>query len=319
MDTRLTRPAPPDIGATGVGHAHAKAILLGEHAVLYGAAAIAVPLPRLTATALATRTVGAHGITFSGVASEADGGLRRMAAAFAERTRWTADGVDVRVDCAIPSRRGLGSSAACARAAVLALAGLSRHHLDDRAVFDLVQESENVAHGRASGVDALATGSPAPILFRGGTATRARIGFDAVVVVADSGAAGRTREAVDLVRRGFDRVPGARERFVGDVVALTDAAVDDLARGDAVAFGERLTACHSLLKGLGLSTDLMDALVDAAITAGAAGGKLSGGGLGGCVVALAHPGTAGAVARAMTAAGAARTWAVPLGRSTDER
>ena len=37
----------------GVGRAHAKAIVLGEHAVVYGAAAIALPVPQMTVTASA--------------------------------------------------------------------------------------------------------------------------------------------------------------------------------------------------------------------------------------------------------------------------
>lgn len=45
-DSRRTR-------SVGIGRAHAKAILLGEHAVVYGAPAIALPIPQLTVTASA--------------------------------------------------------------------------------------------------------------------------------------------------------------------------------------------------------------------------------------------------------------------------
>ena len=56
-------------GRRGVGRAHGKAILLGEHAVVYGAPALAVPVTQLTATATATRSPwpggGADEISFA--------------------------------------------------------------------------------------------------------------------------------------------------------------------------------------------------------------------------------------------------------------
>ena len=58
-----------------------------------------------------------------------------------------------------------------------------------------------------------------------------------------------------------------------------------------------------------MSSTELDTIVSAARDAGALGAKLTGGGHGGCVVALASsPAHAGAVARATHAAGAVRTW-----------
>ena len=74
------------------------------------------------------------------------------------------------------------------------------------------------------------------------------------------------------------------------------------------------TANHELLAGAGLSTDLIDTLVETALSAGALGAKISGGGLGGCMIALTRePHRAQAVARRLRAAGAVRTWVVPVG------
>lgn len=329
----LPTPAPgvPDNRGSrlfGFGRAHAKAILLGEHAVVYGAPALAIPVPQLTVTASAAqsaRTPGRDGgISFAmtGSASgpvvmQATDGLRRLVAEFRETTGVTeGPHLDVLLDCAVPPGRGLGSSAACARAVVLALADLFGRDLDARTVFDLVQTAENVAHGTASGVDALATGAPSALLFTAGTAEEPDIGFDGVCVVADSGTAGRTKDAVALLRRAFERRPGARDEFVRRVTRLTRAAVRDLAAGRAEGLGTRLTACHALLADAGLSTPRIDALVDAALAAGSPGAKISGGGLGGCMIALAeNADLAPGIEERLRAAGAVRTWAVPLGRT----
>jgi mevalonate kinase len=80
-------------------------------------------------------------------------------------------------------------------------------------------------------------------------------------------------------------------------------------------FGARLTENHRLLHEIGISTDRIDGLVEAALAAGSLGAKISGGGLGGCMIALAgDPRGAEAVGRRLHKAGAVRTWVVPTGR-----
>lgn len=326
-------------GRRGIGRAHAKAILFGEHAVVYGAPALAIPLPQLTVTATATRYPGPDDgtdeISFAiagpgapSVAPLASGGLQHLVTEFKARTGIAGQMcADVLIDCTIPPGRGLGSSAACARAGVLALADVFDRRLDARAVYDLVQASEKVVHGRASGIDAFATGATSPLFFQAGTgrelpipmvgdgSTHPGSGFAGLFVIADSGVGGSTKDAVELLRRKFERDPHTQEAFVRQVSSLTDAALNDLAHGRSSDFGARLTENHRLLRDIGISTDRIDGLVEAALGAGGLGAKISGGGLGGCMIAFAEdPGRAEAVARCLREAGAVQTWVVPVGR-----
>ncbi|MFF2505898.1 mevalonate kinase [Streptomyces sp. NPDC058067] len=318
-------------GAVSTGRAHAKAILLGEHAVVYGTPALALPIPQLTATASAAwsghaaESPGDLTFTMTGSASravtaQAFDGLRRLTAAFKAHLGVTGGPhLDVSLDGAIPPGRGLGSSAANARAIILALAGLFGRKLAEDEVFDLVQEAENLTHGRASGVDAMAVGATAPLLFQAGRAQTLDIGCDGLFVIADSGTAGSTKEAIDLLRAGFRATPGTEKRFMHRASRLVDDAKASLAEGEPEEFGACLTEYHDLLRGAGLSTGPIDALVDAALQAGSLGAKITGGGLGGCVLAMSRPERAGEVARRLRAAGAVQTWAVPLRRPTHER
>ncbi len=63
-----------------------------------------------------------------------------------------------------------------------------------------------------------------------------------------------------------------------------------------------------------LSTEKIDGMVAAAMWAGSLGAKITGGGLGGCVLALTEPELASQVARGLHDAGAVQTWVVPLRR-----
>ena len=312
-------------GAVGIGRAHAKAIVLGEHAVVYGAPALALPVPQLTVTATAGRFAHrAHGagepvsFTMTGspsrpVVTQAFDGLARLAATFtaaigADLGRH----LDVVIDGGIPHGRGLGSSAAYARAVVLALADLYRHPLTEQQTFELVQSAENIAHGRSSGVDARAVGADGPLYFRAGHAEPATTGSDALFVIADSGVAGSTRDAVGLLRGHLAARPGAREAFVTAATALTEQAQGALAAGRDAELGGCLTHYHHLLRQAAVSTPGIDALVTAALAAGSHGAKITGGGLGGCMIALADPVTADQVTRRLHQAGAVQTWVVPL-------
>lgn len=86
-------------------------------------------------------------------------------------------------------------------------------------------------------------------------------------------------------------------------------------RAAASVLGELLTTHHEQLRRLGVSTDRIDAILEAALAAGAAGGKVNGSGGGGCLFALA-PGKEEAVMDAMRSAGGT-PWLVEVARLDD--
>jgi galactokinase len=102
-----------------------------------------------------------------------------------------------------------------------------------------------------------------------------------------------------LEQESYGHVTGEAERVT--------AAVDAMEKGDTAAFGALLLESHrSLRDRLRVSCPELDALVDAAMESGAAGARLTGGGFGGCIVALARRGCGARAGHAIVSAYAER-------------
>ena len=88
--------------------------------------------------------------------------------------------------------------------------------------------------------------------------------------------------------------------------------VDLLRTGDVVAIGPLMTASHlSLREDYEVTVPEVDTAVDAALAAGAYGARITGGGFGGCVLALIDTGRADPIGEAVAKAYAARGFAAP--------
>lgn len=297
------------------GSAHAKAILFGEHAVVYGAPAIAVPIHELAAEARVDSVAEGLRIEselFSGEAGAAPSKLQPIVTAIHAALAYCGAqdaAIRVQILSAIPHSRGLGSSAAVAAAVARAVTNWAGVQLTTAGLYDIVQQAERVAHGNPSGLDARAVTSEGAIRFDFGAVSPVRIGAPLSFVLADSGLAGSTAEAVGAVRVRREQNPQAMDRYMSHLAEIAEGAIEDLARGDRFAIGARMRDAHDMLQAIGVSSATLDGLVLAANEAGALGAKLTGGGLGGCIIALAHSAEhAEQLGSALRDAGATRTW-----------
>ena len=324
--------AGPALSRTGHGAAHAKSILLGEHAVVYGAPAIAIPIHELETLATVTLASGPGMLDsdlFTGPLETAPERLRPVLTALlaaSARIRGLepddrATPIDprlfpslhLRIRSTIPHERGLGSSAAVAAAIARAVHDAAEQQLDADALFALVQTSERAAHGNPSGIDARTVTSPVPIRFDRGDAQPITLGAPLLLTVADSGSSGSTTQAVGGVGRRREQAPQETDALLNRLAQIAEGAIADLESGAIEAVGARMAEAHDILHRVGVSSDQLDAIVDAAHRAGSPGAKLTGGGLGGCVIAVARDTAhADALGDAMRRAGAQHTWTVEV-------
>ncbi len=298
-----------------------KVILLGEHSVVYGRPAIAAPLSGLRATVTLTPHPGPLHIQAPAVGIDAplpdlpsDQPLARIILLTAEHYRFSPPRAVLRIESQIPVASGLGSGAAVSTAIVRALAAWYGVRPEPGQVSALVYEVEKIYHGTPSGIDNTVIAYEQPVYFvRGRSPEPFSPRFPLPLLIADSGVSSPTREVVGDLRRRWETDPTHYAALFDRIAAEVEAARRAIEAGDPPELGMRMNRNHELLREIGVSSPVLDRLVEAARRAGALGAKLSGAGWGGNVIALVDPLAAEEIERALREAGARNVWRTDVG------
>ena len=311
----------PAITATAPG----KAILVGEHAVVYGRPAIAVPVTQVQAKAAVFADIRgqpgeiwieASGINLSARLSqlpETNAFVRLVKAVTKELKIARFPSLRIIITSTIPIAAGLGSGAAVSVAAIRALSAFAGRPLADERVSALAFEQEKIFHGTPSGIDNTVITYAQPIYFMREHPHRPlHPAAPFTLVIADTGVRSPTAAAVTGVRERWQAEPDKYEAIFDQIAKVSDQARDCIENGEIRKLGALLDDNQSLLQEIGVSNPALDRLVDAARGAGAWGAKLSGGGMGGNMISVVDPTQAEEIATRLRAAGAVRTWVIDI-------
>ena len=283
-----------DVVDTPDGVAAGKVILLGEHAVVYGKHALALPIQNAVSATLLDEPT--------------DLPIPELEATIAlirNKLGVEDSPYSVHINSRLPLAMGLGASAAYAVA--IARAFNSKHGLglDDAAINDVAFECEKLAHGTPSGVDNTIATYGAPMLFSNDGSLNVQRLSDAEtppLVVACSHQSGRTKEQVANVRERHGHNPSQYDAIFAQIDALSLAGADAMRGVDHEELGRLMNICHGLLTAIEVSTPELEGMVSLARATGAVGAKMTGGGGGGSIVALC-PGRTAEVRDALKSAG----------------
>ncbi|RLT36781.1 MAG: mevalonate kinase [Chloroflexi bacterium] len=304
--------------------ASGKIILFGEHAVVYGRPAIAVPVAQVRATATVTDAPPGSGCT---IVAQDIGEETRLAAAAAThplalvlRLALEEAGIGAEPDWRfvltsdIPIASGLGSGAAISAALVRALLTHAGQPAPAETVSRLVYRSEELFHGTPSGIDNAVIAYERPVWFvKGQPPESFAVGQPFTLAIADSGIPSPTKESVGDVRRAWEADPAGYEAIFSRIADVVHGARRAIRDGNLAAIGALMNTNQQRLEELGVSSPALEKLIDAARAAGAKGAKLSGGGRGGNLIALVDEESAEAVQTALVNAGAKRVILTQVG------
>jgi mevalonate kinase len=317
-----------------VASAPAKIILLGEHFVVYGEPAIVLAIDKRAYAKVENRedkrlylrsvNLNLAGY-FENKTFKAEQGNQREAKLKFEPLKQIVEkvlekhgehvGLNIEITSTVPVAAGLGSSAAVAAAVTAAVGALLNVKMAREDVFRITYEAEKIVHGTPSGIDPAISTFGGALLFQMDTGFKPlEVNTDIPLIIGNTGVERSTRFQVEKVRNIREKYTRVMDHVFWAARETVLRAVDALKENDLDALGELMNIDHALLCGLGVSDESLEWLINAARKAGALGAKLTGGGGGGCMIALARNAELQQVLEAIQRAGG-----VPfMAKKTDE-
>lgn len=259
-----------------------KIYFFGEHAVVYGKAAIACAVDLRTRVSVrdAHDIMIRSSIGTTGLDTEKHPYVTRC---LMEMEQYISDGVDITIDSDLPPGSGLGSSAAVTIATLYAL---DIH-------FDLgfsLQDIAALGHAIEGKVQGAASPTDTFVSTMGGAVMlpdRQQLALpECSIVIGNTGRFSSTRELVARVRNLKETYPLTIEPVLDAIGSLSYYGETLINHKEYPGLGLLMNINHGLLDVLGAGCEELSTLVWASRKAGAWGAKTTGAGGGGCMVAI---------------------------------
>jgi mevalonate kinase len=280
---------------TATGTAHSKFILIGEHAVVHGQPAIAIPFSLIGVETFIDYVPGPVKLDsrlYYGPIQMAPQELQGIVSCITDTLEYLdlpCDDLVIRVHSSIPTGKGLGSSASVAVSIIRSLFDYADRDCTQEELLKLANIAETYAHGSPSGIDTLTITSDFPIWFeKDQPIQKVDVKEDLHFIVADSGQNADTRISVQSVTNLLKKAPRKIQRKLDRIGQLTHNTKEALEKASKHFLGTMLNEAQKELEYLGVSDAVLNRLIRFARQEGALGAKLTGGGNGGCIIALAQ-------------------------------
>ena len=282
----------------GKGSGFGKVILFGEHFVVHGVPGI---VSAIDSTNDATVKKTLNGITIKDERKASKGYAEEKRAQQLESIDriLRAMGIerntvsfDILLGGNLPGFSGLGASAASSVAIARAIAEEYEKKFSDERINEIAYEAEKAYAGTPSGIDNTAATFGGLLWFKknmsGGANTieKLHIRKPVEIIIGSTGVVANTKAMVEGVAERKRKHPEKYDSLFEQAEALALIGRKALLDFDLKKVGELMNENHRLLQQIEVSHEKLDFLVKLAMEQGAYGAKLTGGGGGGCMVAL---------------------------------
>jgi mevalonate kinase len=314
-----------------ISTAPGKTILFGEHAVVYGQPAIAVPVTERQAKVKIFPLIGSQTDQIQFIAPQIQFEKNyidldkhhpfRIALEqvknFLDISHYPA--CKIHLSSTIPISSGLGSSAAISVSLINALFSFVGYQASESLLSELAYKVEIEFHGTPSGIDNTVVAYRKPVYFQKGKDIEfINPGGNFTIIIADSGVSGNTKVAVARVRERWLNNTILFEEYFQKIGEIASHAKMALENGEQTILGNLMNANQELLRKIGVSHPSLENLIDISMKHGGLGAKLCSGGLGGNIIILTDLDKADILSELLLGNGASQTIIMTLGKENAE-
>ncbi len=273
----------------GEGYGYGKVILFNEHFVVYGVPAIASAIDKTTTASVQQSP---SGLVLHDERPATPGYKEDKKEQQQDSLQYIFQAMDIERNLEIwlggdlKAASGIGASAASCAAIARAIDDEYDMGYSVEDINHVAYEGERGYHGTPSGVDNTVATYGGLVWFQSGDVERIDLDEPVRIVMGNTGIVADTKQAVAGVRERKEQQPEKYERILRQADELAHEARDALLAADWPTVGQYMNRNHELLQQIEVSSEELDELVDLAREQGAPGAKMTGGGLGGFMVAL---------------------------------
>lgn len=196
-------------------------------------------------------------------------------------------GVSINTKSEFSSQFGFGSSSASTVCVIKALSELINKKLSNKQVFDLSYKTVLDIQGKGSGFDVAAAVFGGTLYFvRAGKVIKPLKIARLPLIVGYTGIKFDTVRLIDEVVKKAKKYPTLIDNVYASIGQLVDQAEKAILKADWPTLGELMNFNEGLLATLGVESQRLADMIYAARSTGAYGAKLSGAGIGDCMIAL---------------------------------
>ncbi|MEO1944472.1 MAG: mevalonate kinase [Candidatus Thioglobus sp.] len=275
-----------------------KLMLFGEHAVLYGELAIVCAINRrirVRATRLdhdiisITSDLGEETYPLTQIPNNTK--LPFVCEAVRELASQIECGIHLDIESDIPHEYGLGSSAATTAATVTAITRLFNLSLDPIEIFNIAKQALLRAQNGGSAADLAASVFGGTLAYKATPFACTRLQNDPTFCTIYSGSKTPTPDVIAKVGAATEKNPEKNKKIFQKMGSICKDATVVINQENWQSLGKLANKNQTLMQELGLENDDISNALAAISSDSFYGAKISGAGLGDCVIGFHHPDT----------------------------